>query len=150
MDTLIEDFEVLPRLKQLSNNPEALGYKRSSSLIDVIPKEDIEQSIIKNGGWLSKVAQDLHIGLGSLCSLIKTDYPEFLDLIAEQRETITDLAEISLVQHIKEKNLDAIKYWLRYQGKERKWGVEEENTKQQQAVVINIENAVTQNTQNNR
>lgn len=88
---------------------------------DQYTKEEVEEAIQANGGWLSVTAKALHIPLRTLEYIICEKYPSLQDTVMECTEMYNDLAESQVVKSIKRGELDACKYWLNNKGKGRGW-----------------------------
>lgn len=96
--------------------------KTISILLENIPA--VEDAIIKSGGWLTKAAELLGCSSRHL-ALTVARVPSLIELTKDVREKYNDIAEIKLLSLVKEGNLEAIKYWLNYQAKDRGWGVKD-------------------------
>lgn len=49
-------------------------------------------------------------------------YPEISELVQEQIETVTDFAVLGLMEHVQNRSLKAITYWLNNKGQDRGFG----------------------------
>lgn len=102
----------------------------------------VKDAIIKSGGWATKAAELLSCTTLQLTSAI-SQTPELLETFLEVREKYLDFAEIKLLGLVRAGDLEAIKFWLKCQGKKRGW-IERPPNEQEipnQAFTINIEPA---------
>ena len=102
----------------------------------------VKDALEKNGGWLSKAAKALSCTVLQLSAAI-SQTPELLEKFLEIREYYLDLAENKLISLVKTGDLEAVKFWLKCQGKSRGWTerMPEEQDKKQNNFIINIEPA---------
>lgn len=115
-----------------------MGHEAFNVLTDNIPA--VEDAIKKAGGWITKAASLLGCSPGHLSRIIAKT-PELLEVYQDIKEKYNDIAEINLVKLVREKNLDAIKYWLNNQAKNRGWGIKEEDNNKGNTIIFNVEPA---------
>lgn len=80
----------------------------------------VEDALIKCGGWVSRAAKMLGCSPLILSQVI-SKCPELLETFSGIKESYLDIAEYQLLKLVREGNLDAVKFWLRCQGKKRGW-----------------------------
>lgn len=116
--------------------------KPPPTFADVVTKEELKKAIEANGGWMSYTAKALRIPLRTLEYLVVQKYPELQDVIMEQREMYVDLAEYKIVEKVNQGHFEAVKFYLKCQGKKRGWIERAEVEETSEApIVINITNA---------
>lgn len=106
----------------------------------------VKDAIKKSGGWVSKAATYLSCTTLQLTFAI-SQTPELLEAFLEVREKYLDFAEAKLLGLVKQGELEAIKFWLKCQGRDRGW-TERPPTEQEIPhgdFTINIEPAFTFN-----
>lgn len=87
---------------------------------DKLSPDRIAEAIVLCGGWLSKVAASLGISYKNVWEY-SNKYPELKELIAEVKERNLDDCEDALMRRVRSGDTEAIKFWLRCQGKTRGW-----------------------------
>lgn len=127
----------------------AAQKKPAPAFADMVTKEELSAAIKANGGFMAFVAKSLAVPLRTLEYLVSQKFPELQDVIFEQRALYTDFAESKLLEKVKGGHFEALKFWLKCQGKERGWVERSEDKETLDAPLqINIINAtgVTVNT----
>lgn len=90
-----------------------------------IPIDQIEALLTTNMGNVSAVAKSLKVSRSTLYARIKAS-PRLERVIADQRETLLDVAESVLAQKVMAGDNDLLKFFLRTQGKRRGYTFEPE------------------------
>jgi len=84
----------------------------------VYTDEMIAEALIKSDGFITYAANLLGCHYATIRRAIK-DSPFVAECLKVTKEANLDIAETNLLVAIKESNLDAIKFYLRYKGRER-------------------------------
>ena len=94
--------------------------------------EDFKVAAINSGGILLPIAKKMDIPYNTLVDFVKSNkYGEACqEILHNEREKITDLAEKNLFQKINDKSFPAIKFYLSTKGKDRGY-VERQEVDQQ-------------------
>lgn len=85
--------------------------------------EQITSALTACHGLMNPAAKTLGVGVDCLRKNLK---PQHIQLIAEQREAITDAAEAHLFMGIQRGDPRTVEFWLKYQGKTRGYSEKQE------------------------
>lgn len=130
-------------LRDLANPHAVVAILKDNPII-------VKDAIKKSGGWITSAANMLSCTTLQLTFVI-SQTPELLETFLEVREKYLDFAEAKLLGLVKQGELEAIKFWLKCQGKDRGWTERPPNEQEipHGAFTINIEPAFTFNNGNN-
>ena len=95
-------------------------FRRLPSLAKRYTPEEIEASIRRNFGTLTYTCLDLDCTISQLTHYLK-EHPEMKLVKQEARAAIVDLAEKTIVESMKEGNLNAAIYTAKTLGRDRGW-----------------------------
>jgi hypothetical protein len=95
--------------------------QKGSILDPTISIEDVERAILAAGGVIKDVASILGCNRSYAYRLISGN-PELRECLRQVREANIDEIEARLVEKAKQGDMDAIKYYLRFQAKHRGYG----------------------------
>lgn len=84
----------------------------------MISDEQLWEALRKSGGLVSFAAQALGVSYQAVYQRVHGK-PEWDAIISEAREQITDIAEAGLLKNVRAGKMDALRFWLTYQAKQR-------------------------------
>jgi hypothetical protein len=88
--------------------------------------EQVRQALIDTNGFLTFAAKKLGCDYHTVANYIKS-FPTLKKTQDELKEHFNDIGENCLLQEITNGNIDVIKHWLRFKGKDRGWGGEKDS-----------------------
>ena len=93
-------------------------HGRIKKLDKTIDVRAVEAAIARSGGLLSRAAELLNVGLPTLRMFLKR-YTFLRDCLYDARESNLDIAEQSLIDMVKQRNVTATIFFLKCLGKDR-------------------------------
>lgn len=94
--------------------------RRSSAVRKDISSEHIKTVFEKAGGNIAAVARTLGVSRTTVYNRMKAD-PELVEAMKDSRETMLDNVESALYAEVLSRNITAMIFWLKTQGKHRGW-----------------------------
>ena len=110
--------------RRLINKAEEVQFDKDGNIIKTREKrkfasdEQIAKELIKNKGFISKVAENLSVPTTYVKIRIKAN-KALAEICNSMDDRILDLAEAKLLELISDKDFEAIKFVLKTKGKER-------------------------------
>lgn len=105
--------------KPTKSEPASKGHGRPPG-VTIYTEDEVAAELIKNNGRIYQTAKTLGINHTTLNTYLNR-WPGLREVIKESRRLVCDQVEGWLYEHLKDKNLDAIKFFLKTQGRKRGW-----------------------------